>query len=119
MESVVRNRLGDFERVFRGQFVGGQRRVIRRRELLVAHHVPERVPEQKALKAVGEAVQFVPDEREGALVQRDLGEGVIVVVGEDRRRGRRARQFLDHRRRPIDINRLSIPQSAGPSSERS
>ena len=91
MQGVEPNGLGDLEHGFRGQLVDGEGNVVGRRELLVADHVPERVPEQQTLEAVWEAIELLADELQRSVIQRDLGKRVIVVVGEDGRWRRRTR----------------------------
>ena len=79
-------------------------------ELLVAHHVPQRVPEEQALKGGREAVDLLAHEGERAKVECDLGEGVVGVVGEDGGRSVDPDQPLDHRLRAVKVDRHGVAQ---------
>ena len=102
--------LRDFQRVLAGKFVGGQRDELTGGELLVAHHVPQRVPEEQTLEGRLEAVDLLAHERERAEVERDLGESVVGVVGEDGGRGVDADQPLDHSLCAIKVDGHGVAQ---------
>ena len=110
VERLAGDVLRDFERVFAGEFVGREGDELAGGEVLVAHHVPEGVPEEQALERRLEPVDLLAHERERAEVERDLGEGVVAVVGEHRRRRGRADQVLNDGLRAIEVDRRGVAE---------
>ena len=110
VERVVGDGLHDLERALAAELVGRERDEVAGGELLVAHHVPQRVPEEQALERRLEAIDLFLHERQRAVVERDLGKRVVAVVGEDGGRRADPDEALDDGFGTVEVDRHGVAQ---------